>query len=527
MRCRPVVYITHVKRGKIMRNCSELKRLNSDKKFRSELNKILNLCRQNGHRPVRGTDMFRRLTSIEHAMYIRTIKNIPVPSDIMTLISDIKALPSLAEKQQSEVIKQADVEQKFFDAQYQKIVKIFPHVNLLRVAYGDEFYKSFINAKFDAIAVKVIADYVNEVVNGFIFSSEPYDIININTVCKSVGIGVSDKDIQSIQDDYRKNNITNRPVPSKDGLNSFELAVLYGIGAPAARERVVKMQRKLKWCFYNIDNVLRMYVAGDVDGIMRTLSPQQYRIYKFQNAKNILDISSDDLLVLGKIFTNTGSELLTPEEYTKSLQKSDKTIDVYNNNYAKIKQIFPKVDLLREFLGDKQFRFFIEKPIDSFAIKIMSDYTEYKIKNIYAYGGVLARNMDIYLKYNGFGITDYDITKIQLCKRMNFIDTPTNKDKLSVDDLACLYDRKPLTITRVINSMMRRLHGGSYQLSMYDMFRIYMYRDVSEMIDNLPTDLKKIYNFQQKYNMQEMPTCELLKAGAVLRTLYSKNQKQH
>ena len=157
----------------------------------------------------------------------------------------------------------------------------------------------------------------------------------------------------------------------------------------------------------------------------------------------------------------------------------------------------------------------------------MSDYTEYKIKNIYSYGGALARNMDIYLKYNGFGITDYDITKIQLCKRMNFIDTPTNKDKLSVVDLACLYERKPLTITRVINSMMRRLHGGSYQLSMYDMFRIYMYRDVSEMIDNLPTDLKKIYNFQQKYNMQEMPTCELLDAGAVLRTLYSKNPKQH
>ena len=90
-----------------MRNCSELKRLNSDKKFRSELNEILNLCRQNGHRPVRGTDMFRRLTSIEHAMYIRTIKNTFVPSDIMTLISDIKSLPSLAEKQRSEVIKQA------------------------------------------------------------------------------------------------------------------------------------------------------------------------------------------------------------------------------------------------------------------------------------------------------------------------------------------------------------------------------------------------------------------------------------
>ena len=43
----------------------------------------------------------------------------------------------------------------------------------------------------------------------------------------------------------------------------------------------------------------------------------------------------------------------------------------------------------------------------------MSDYTEYKIKNIYSYGGVLARNMDIYLKYNGFGITDYDIIKIR------------------------------------------------------------------------------------------------------------------
>ena len=510
-----------------MRNCSELKRLNSDKKFRSELNEILNLCRQNGHRPVRGTDMFRRLTSIEHAMYIRTTKNISVPSDIMTLISDIKSLPSLAEKQRSEVIKQADVEQKFFDAQYQKIVEIFPHVNLLRVAYGDEFYKSFINAKFDAIAVKVIADCVNNVVNGFIFSSEPYDIININTVCKSVGIGVSDKDIQSIQDDYRKNNITNRPVPSKDGLNSFELAVLYGIGVPGVRERLLKMQRRLKWRFHNIDNVLRMYVMGDVDGIMRTLSPQQQQIYKFQNAKNILDVSTDDLLVLGKIFAITGSVPLTPKEYAKSSQKSEKTIDCYKDNYAKIKQIFPKVDLLREVLGDMQFRFFIEKPIDSFAIKIMSDYTEYKIKNIYAYGGVLARNMDIYLKYNGFGITDYDITKIQLYERMHFIYAPTNKDKLSVEDLAYLYARQPITIINAINSMRRRLHGGSYQLSMYDMFRIYMYRDVSEMIDNLPTDLKIIYNFQQKYNMQEIPTCELLKAGAVLRTLYSKNQKQH
>ena len=511
-----------------MRNCSEVKRLNSDKKFRSELNEILNLCRQNGYRPGRGSDMFRRLTSIEHVMYIRTIKNIPVPSDIMTLISDIKALPSLAEKQQSEVIKQADVEQKFFDAQYQKIVKIFPHVNLLRVAYGDEFYKSFINAKFDAIAVKVIADCVNDVVNGFIFSSEPYDIININTVCKSVGIGVSDKDIQAIQDDYRQNNITNRPVPSKDGLNSFELAALYGIGVPGVRERIVKMQRRLKWRFHNIDNVLRMYVVGDVNGIMRTLSPQQYRIYKFQNAKNILDVSSDDLLVLGKIFAITGSVPLTPEEYAKSSQKSEKTIDCYKDNYAKIKQIFPKVDLLREFLGDMQFRFFIEKPINSFAIKIMSDYTEYKIKNIYAYGGVLARNMDIYLKYNGFGITDYDITKIQLYKRMHFIYTPTNKDKLSVEDLACLYERKPVTIRNVINSMMRRLHGGAYQLSMYDMFRIYMYRDVSEMIDNLPTGLKNIYKFQQKYNMQEIPTNEMFSAGRMLyeMSIYSQ-EKQH
>ena len=135
--------------------------------------------------------------------------------------------------------------------------------------------------------------------------------------------------------------------------------------------------------------------------------------------------------------------------------------------------------------------------------------------------------MDIYLKYNGFGITDYDITKIQLYERMHFIYAPTNKDKLSVEDLSYLYARQPLTIINAINSMRRRLHGGSYQLSMYDMFRIYMYRDVSEMIDNLPTDLKIIYNFQQKYNMQEIPTCELLKAGAVLRTVYSENQKQH
>ena len=111
-----------------MRKCSEIKRLNGDNRFRSELNEMLNLCHQSGHRPVRGTDMFRRLASIEHAMYIRTTKNILVPSDIMALISDIKAFPSLAEKQQAETIIQAKKEQDAFDARYQKVVEIFPLV---------------------------------------------------------------------------------------------------------------------------------------------------------------------------------------------------------------------------------------------------------------------------------------------------------------------------------------------------------------------------------------------------------------
>ena len=157
----------------------------------------------------------------------------------------------------------------------------------------------------------------------------------------------------------------------------------------------------------------------------------------------------------------------------------------------------------------------------------MSDYTEYKIKNEYAYGGTLARNLDIYMKYNGFGITDDDIEKIQTYKRQHAIQTQTNKDKLSIEDLSYLYGRHVLIIKYAIESTSCRLYGGAYQLSMYDMFRIYMYGNVSEMIEEVPTNLKNIYEFQHKYNMQEIPTCELLDAGTVLRTVYSKNQKQY
>ena len=47
--------------------------------------------------------------------------------------------------------------------------------------------------------------------------------------------------------------------------------------------------------------------------------------------------------------------------YINHVKKGKIMHEHLETNYAKIKQIFPKVDLLRDFLGDKQFQSFIEK----------------------------------------------------------------------------------------------------------------------------------------------------------------------
>ena len=510
-----------------MRKCSEIKRLNGDNKFRSELNEMLNLCRQSGHRPVRGTDVFRRLASIEHAMYIRTTKNIPVPSDIMALISDIKAFPSLAEKQQAEIVMQAKKEQGAFDARYQKVVEIFPLVKLLRVIYDEDLYQRFINADFNAVAVKYISDCVNNAVRDITLYGNVYKT-HVDILCKSAGIGITESDIQKIQYLYIQNDVSGRREPTTDGLNNFELGFLYSKACEGIRYRITKVQRWLRIKLSDVEKGISMYVSGDVNGLVRTIPNNFRQMYKMQFKTNIVDIPTSDLLILGKLFVDTGSK---PVPKTQKVKRQKETsapidnkepivpVDSFAVNYPQIKRLFPKIDILRDMLNKKQFKDFIEQPINPIVIQAMSDRIENRIKDVRSlgWGPTLERDLDMYLKFNGFGVTDMDVETIKSFYRMKgMTDKPVPSiTGLKHDELACLYGISEGTVSNCINKMRNKLQRW-YGFSLHTAVTMYIMGHNSKLIEYLKPSLKEMYEFEEKYNMTKMPLDELLSAGREL-----------
>lgn len=281
-----------------MRKCSENKVLNSDNKFRTELEQILNFCRTNGYKPVNGADMARRLTSIEHALYIRNKKNMVATHDITDIINEIKSYPTKKQKQQADEIQRITQDQDFFDVQYQKIIKIFPHVKLVRVIYGDDLYNKFITSKIDMFATKIVSD-IMDLVTQKMMREYPYYSRDFDVLFKFIGVGVTDADIQKIQNVYSVKNITTRRVPTKDGLNHFELGVLYGVTSEYIRSIKARIARFLHARFNK--DILNAYVSGDINAFMSVL-PDNFRcMYMFQRKYNIADMLLSDLLSAGQM----------------------------------------------------------------------------------------------------------------------------------------------------------------------------------------------------------------------------------
>ena len=503
-----------------MRKCSENKMLNGDNRFRSELDEILNWCRVHGRKPDKNTVFETRLTSIEHAMYIRHKKNLDVPYDIMEKISYIKSLPTMKQKQQADKL-------LYERSQYQKIEKIFPMVKLLRVTHGDDFYQSFINAEFNPFGVKIIADYVDLIVHNT-SGVNIYAKLNIELLCKSVGIGITDDDIAKIQEYYCKNNIQDRRTPTKEGLNNSELAILYGNTTDRVSARKNQIQKTLCTDLDKLEDMVSLYVSGRMNEFQQLVPQNMRHMYKLQCKYNIVNIPTMDLLVLGKLFINTGSVPVSKDAPDKQVPKIYIKPDNTKDNYEKIKRLFPKVELLRHVLSPKQFDDFIKQPINNCVLQRMSDCIENRIQELACSDTMSKRNVDMFLKSYGCNITDEDIANIQtLYSLKGVVNRPNpSKNALNYYELSCLYGISENTVKACINKIKNRICRWVH-FSLREAAIMYINNYIDSLIHYLSANPYDMHTFQVKHNMKKMPTDELLAAGRILyeNSIYCYNVK--
>lgn len=482
-----------------MRKCSETKRINADKRIQTELNEILAECVRLGYRPT-AADFELRVNSITHLIYMRKRKGQNIPNDWEHALGKIKAYPTVdVYKKIQKAAAEHSISQAFA-AREQKVQTIFPKYKLLKLALDADAYKTFINQKFNPITLKILSDYLDKELT----QQNGWHML-VNTVYLYLGINVTDQDINAIQQSYQENGITNRPIPSKNGLTTFEISHLFKSTQTCINERIRYFTKRFQGLI-NRNPVFANCIAGNTDAVMAQLPHTEQMMYKYQAQNNMLGIPTKDLLAAGNLL------------WDPLRQKQQK------NQYEEIKKIFPKIDLLR---GHRYFKSLVNAKFDYVALKLLSAYMEYVINTQKQRSAHSERNINMLLKITGLDVSDQDIKLIQTYYQNNNITGKQvpQKTGLSLSELTYRYKISEQT-ARICLSIARTRLFRQFNPDM--MMAYYINGERNRLIQALPDEVKRLapaYQFQSDKKMTDIPDTDLLNAGRFLFETFKKDKQ--
>jgi hypothetical protein len=220
-------------------------------------------------------------------------------------------------------------------------------------------------------------------------------------------------------------------------------------------------------------------------------------MYQFQQKNNMLDIPNKDLMDAGRLLFGWARE-----------KRVDDDVKRYAKQYDQIKRLFPKLEVMRLWYGDKYFERFVSQDVDINAIKAISYYLDEEIEKIANESNESRRNVEMLLKYIGFGVTDIDLQKIQQQDKYR---NPSNH-KLRVSELSYLYNLRIDTVERILNATLFRIQQKFFP---YAVYHVYVeHKSVAEQSTLL--DMLNTYVSLSKDKNKQVAEIEMLEAGRAL-----------
>lgn len=488
-----------------MRNCSMKKLQNSTIRVLQDLKDIIAYCEKNGFRPRLGSPFDLRINSIRQIVRKRTATNSGDVSEFVAGLEKITSFPTFEKAQKKQLHKQKNnrvqVRAQKMVQHYNEIEKIFPNVKILRALLGNDFYKKFLLADVNKLGLKVLADKINEFFDKYKERDEHSrkftSTRNTEAFFKHAGIGVTDQDIKEIYDVYAKIGIKPSREPSKDGLSVKELGCIYGQLPTEFFSEHFSWIRHLFVRCSPLAQMCQKYVDGDIGGILSMLPQNLIDMYEFQQKNNMLDIPNKDLMDAGRLLFGWARE-----------KRVDDDVKRYAKQYDKIKRIFPKLEVMRLWYGDKYFERFVSQDVDINAIKAISYYLDEEIEKIANEGNESRRNVEMLLKYTGFGVTDIDLQKIQQQDKYR---NPSSH-KLRISELSCLYNLRMDTVERILKDTLFRIQQKFFP---YAVYHVYVeHKSVAEQSTLL--DMLNTYLSLSKDKNKQVAEIEMLEAGRAL-----------
>lgn len=492
-----------------MRQCSIKKAQNSEMRVRQDLKDIIAYCEQNGHRPALGSTMDLRINSIRQIINKRISKNIDA-SEFAVIMQKIVSYPTFEAHSKrldkEKAAKFAKKQQELLEQKYNRISKIFPNVKLLCVLMGKEFYEQVLNAEVSTIGLKILSEQTSEFISKYKTSSSFKTRRGIDALFKFVGIGVTEKDIQDVYQGINRTGRKMRNAPSKNGLTLTELGYVFFVCSEVIRDDFIYLKSLFKYS--NLAALCEKYLAGDVNGMLSELPKNLRNMYEFQQKYNMLDMPTDELLKAGRIFF---------ERVKKEKENSD--VVCYAHNYDKIKQIFPKLELLRLLWDEKRFERFVSKDVNSFAIKLIADRLDEILAELCGETAFYRQYVEMLLKYIGCAVTDMDIALIKSKDKKREL-TPM-KHGLHLSDLACLYSMDVRQVKDKLQTLLREI---AYRFESEEVYQEYVEGKLTAKDSSFHKMLRLYANYSKQEEAQLLKT-EMQEAGRALYEMLLANKQ--
>lgn len=299
-----------------MKKCYETRRNNTNAQMLITFEQVLKKCKKNGYRPDLNSDLGHVFDNLVRCLGQRNFKGISSPDKMFELVNEIRKYPTY--KHEEKRLKKISVQQRQenakaqFDKNYADKKAYFPKLDLIQKIYGDKTFEHFIAQKNNVIATKFLAKYMDIAINNIISCEKQTRNIQRNhqMLNKHLGVGVTDKDLEIINEFYDTNSWNLAPYhrsserykPSKNGLHTQDVGILFDV----CKMRVQQVINKIILCLRannDLRKAVEFYIAGKWDEMFAKFPQNWYKDVNYQKKYNMTEIPYEDIEKTGRWLT--------------------------------------------------------------------------------------------------------------------------------------------------------------------------------------------------------------------------------
>ena len=272
---------------------------NTNNRMTANLQEILQYCNTYGYRPGPNNELGVVLAKMQMLFYIRRLRKVPIPNEIMTLFKKINAFPTEKNKHRRDLLlKQASLRvarKNAFELKYKKIQKLTSlDLNVLKFICGREKFNRFVNTDIDIMATKAFLEFFE---NLFKENCSKREVIMIELFTGSRGGTSHWMNIENCSD---KGGLLIAKYQKGEPLTIREISQLFSLSYESVRKTIKNAADGLRKSKTNLMRLLNVYLSGDVNAFMAELPSKKTEMYKYQKNMKLQDISSDVLNSVGK-----------------------------------------------------------------------------------------------------------------------------------------------------------------------------------------------------------------------------------